>query len=377
MSDPDIIETAGGSRRWDVERAWTWYQELPWLVGCNFTPSTASNQLEMWQAATYNPDAIDRELGWAEGLGFNTIRVYLHDLLWQQDADGFMSRVDDFLDLCARHRVRPIVVFFDGVWNNRAYLGPQSDPIPGVHNSRWVQSPTSPDVVEPAAWPRLREYMQGVLGRLADNSRVLMWDLYNEPGNEGLIGNALPLLREAFAWAREVDPSQPLTVGNWNRDERFTELNRFAEANSDIVTFHSYEAAETVGQLIGELKRHGRPMICTEYLARTTDSHFETHLPLFRAAGVGCISWGLVAGRTQTHYPWYSPPGAPEPTVWYHDILRPDGNPYDESEVELIRRMIDDGRAGTHGGESVDLASGARARQGRTTGGRFEYEPRT
>jgi hypothetical protein len=186
--------------------------------------------------------------------------------------------------------------------------------------------------------------VHGVLARLADDERVLMWDLYNEPGNEGLIGNALPLLRAIFSWARGVDPSQPLTVGNWNRDERFTELNRFAEANSDIVTFHSYEAAETVEQLIGELKRLDRPLVCTEYLARTSSSHFETHLPIFKEAGVGCINWGLVAGRTQTQYPWGSPPGAPEPMVWYHDIFRADGTPYDEKEVELIRRMTLEGR---------------------------------
>ncbi|MGD8683539.1 MAG: cellulase family glycosylhydrolase [Chloroflexota bacterium] len=339
MSDAETLATDDGAGRWDRDRAWTWYRQQPWIVGCNFIPSTASNQLELWQAETFDPQTIDRELGFAESLGFNTVRVYLHDLLWQQDADGFVGRVDRFLDLAAGHGIRAIVVFLDGVWNNRAYLGPQAEPIPGVHNSRWVQSPTSPEVVEPAAWPRLREYVQGVLQRLADDERVLMWDLYNEPGNEGLMGNALPLLREVFGWAREVAPSQPLTVGNWNRGQPFAELNALQAASSDIVTFHSYEDASTVKRLIDQFQEVGRPIICTEYLARTTDSHFETHLPIFREAGVGCISWGLVAGRTQTQFPWYSPPGAPEPTVWYHDIFRADGSPYDAAEVELIRRL--------------------------------------
>jgi hypothetical protein len=339
VSEADTHPTDAGAGRWDRDRAWAWYRQLPWIVGCNFIPSTASNQLELWQAETFDPDTIDRELGLAAGLGFNTVRVYLHDLLWQQDAEAFLGRVDRFLGLAARHGIRAIVVFLDGVWNNRAYLGPQDDPIPGVHNSRWVQSPTSPEVVEPAAWPRLRDYVQGVLTRFTADERVLMWDLYNEPGNEGLMGNALPLLREVVAWARAVDPSQPLTVGNWNRSQPFAELNRFGAANSDIVTFHSYEDAETVRQLIEDFERLGRPMVCTEYLARTTDSHFRTHLPLFKQADVGCINWGLVAGRTQTQYPWYSPPGAPQPTVWYHDIFRPDGSPYDAAEVEFIRSV--------------------------------------
>ena len=342
MSDFDTLATDDSPGRWDQDRAWAWYRRLPWVVGCNFTPSTASNQLEMWQAETFDPDTIDRELGLAAGLGFNTVRVYLHDLLWQQDADGFMGRVDRFLGLAANHGIRAIVVFFDGVWNNRAYVGPQADPIPGVHNSRWVQSPTSPEVVDRAAWPRLREYIQGTLRRLSDDERVLMWDLYNEPGNEGLIGNALPLLQEVFAWAREVGPSQPLTAGSWNRAAAFSDLNRFQEHSSDVVTFHSYEDAATVERLVREYELLARPLICTEYLARTTGSHFESHLPLFKEAGVGCINWGLVAGRTQTHYPWLSPPGAPEPAVWYHDIYGTDGSPYDEAEVEFIRSMTAD-----------------------------------
>ncbi len=347
MEDAEPIEdTISG--RWSAERAWAWYQRLPWLVGCNFTPSTASNQLEMWQADTFDPATVDRELRLAADLGFNVIRVYLHDLLWQPEPRAFMARVDRFLDLAASHGIHCIVVIFDGVWHNRSYVGPQPDPIPGVHNSRWLQSPSSPEVVDPATWPRLREYVQGVLSWLGDDGRVLMWDLYNEPGNEGLLGNALPLLQETFRWAREVEPSQPLTAGNWNRAAPFDELNRFQGAHSDIITFHSYEDAVTVAQLIERFKSYGRPVVCTEYLARTTDSHFETHLPLFRDAGVGCLSWGLVAGRTQTFYSWGSPPGAPEPATWYHDIYRADGTPYDEAEVELIRRVISEARVSPH-----------------------------
>lgn len=347
MSDAQAPERAT-TARWDADRAWAWYRGLPWLVGCNFIPSSASNQLEMWQAATFDPATIDRELGLAAGLGFNVIRVYLHDLLWHPDPDAFMQRVDRFLDLAASHGLHCILVIFDGVWHNRSYVGPQPDPIPGVHNSRWLQSPSSPEVVDRTTWPRLREYVQGVLARLGDDDRVLMWDLYNEPGNEGLLGNALPLLQETFGWAREVAPTQPLTAGNWNRAAPFDELNRYQGLASDVTTFHSYEDAETVGRLIEELGHLGRPVICTEYLARTTDSYFETHLPLFRDAGVGCLNWGLVAGRTQTYYPWGSPPGAPEPAVWYHDIFRADGTPYDEAEVELIRAVTHEARTRSH-----------------------------
>ncbi len=39
-------------KRWSVEKANEWYAKQPWLVGCNFIPSTAVNQLEMWQEET-------------------------------------------------------------------------------------------------------------------------------------------------------------------------------------------------------------------------------------------------------------------------------------------------------------------------------------
>jgi len=71
------------AQQWRASAARDWYSEQGWLVGSNYIPATAINQLEMWQADTFDPQRIDLELGWAEGLGMNTMRVFLHDLLWQ------------------------------------------------------------------------------------------------------------------------------------------------------------------------------------------------------------------------------------------------------------------------------------------------------
>ena len=100
----------------------------PWLVGCNFLPSTAINQLEMWQPETFDAATIDRELGWAESLGFNTVRVFLHDLPWNDDRDAFFKNVDKFLEIAAKHKIRPMIVFFDGVWDPDPQSGPQNRP---------------------------------------------------------------------------------------------------------------------------------------------------------------------------------------------------------------------------------------------------------
>jgi len=166
--------------RWDEDRAERWYADQPWLVGCNFTPSTAINQLEMWQAETFDPETIDRELGWAAKLGFNSMRVFLHDLVWEADADAFKDRIDRFLAIAAGHGISTMLVLFDDCWfPPRA--GAQPSPVPGVHNPGWAQSPGHRVVKDREQWGRLEAYVRDIVGAFAEDERVCVWDLYNEP----------------------------------------------------------------------------------------------------------------------------------------------------------------------------------------------------
>lgn len=341
-SSPTPRRDADG--RFTVAAAEDWYADAGTLVGINFVPSTAVNELEMWQAATFDPTTIDRELGYAEGVGFNVARVFLHDKLWAQDPEGLLARIETYLTIADAHHVRTIFVLMDNVWNPTATLGPQPEPIPGVHNSRWVQSPDQAETMafadDPAVQGRIRDYVRGVVGAYRDDPRVLMWDILNEPGNSGIGDAAIPLLTSAFAWARELAPSQPLTAGPYFL-HTFSNLSQTMLELSDVVTFHQYGNASALEALIADLEANtDRPMVCTEYMARTYGSTFESNLPVFLAHGVGAVSWGLVAGRTQTIYPWLSPMGAPEPTVWFHDVFRSDGTPFDAAEVTFLRTTL-------------------------------------
>src|SRR5262245_31644487 len=201
--------------RWPAAKADAWYQKQPWLVGCNFIPSTAINQLEMWQADTFDPKTIDRELGWAADMGFNTMRVFLHDLAWEDDAAGFKKRINQYLEIPDKHQTRTLFALFDDCWNTNPKVGKQPEPVPGVHNSGWVQSPSSAVVVNPKEWDRLERYVKDIVGTFGKDKRVLFWDLYNEPGNTKLDDKSLPLLKEVFRWARAAKPEQPLSVGVW------------------------------------------------------------------------------------------------------------------------------------------------------------------
>jgi hypothetical protein len=345
------------AERWAPAQANDWYAQQPWLVGCDFIPSTAINQLEMWQPETFDPTTIDRELGWAESLGFNTVRVFLHDLPWKDNREKFFANVDKFLEIADHHKIRPMVVLFDGVWDPDPQSGPQNRPRIGVHNSGWVQSPGRVILADHAKQDALKPYVTSVISRYAKDDRVLAWDLFNEPDN--LNGNsygplelknkdevAARLVKLSFEWARNVAPSQPLTVCVWNgpawdAPEKLNQIHRAALELSDVISFHDYSKPDAMLNRIHQLRKYERPLICTEYMARGNGSTFETILPLLKKEKVAAYNWGLVDGKTQTKYPWatWQMPILGEPNPWHHDIFYSVGKPYRESEAQLIRSL--------------------------------------
>lgn len=325
---------------WTAEKANEWYSKEKWPVGCNFTPSTAINTIEMWDAETYDSVSIDRELGWAENIGFNTLRVNFQYLVWARNPETFKKRVSNFLDICEKHSMKVMFVFYDDCWNKNPTLGKQPEPIPGVHNSGWVQCPGGPvQNADTVLWKVLEAFQKDIMTYYREDERILCWDLYNEPGNSGYLDVSLPLLKNSFKWAREANPSQPVTTGMWNWSPDYDNLNNFTAENSDIISFHHYGPVDDLENLVERLEKYGRPMICSEYMAREKGSRFQSHLPVFRSKKIGAINWGLVSGKTQTIYPWGSPVGAAEPNPWFHDVFRPDGSPFDSLETRFIREI--------------------------------------
>jgi endo-1,4-beta-mannosidase len=325
-------------RVWTAEKANAWYSEHAWLTGANYIPANAINQLEMWQAATFDPATIDKELGWAAGIGFNTMRVFLHSIAWKEDPDGFKKRVDQFLTIAAKHHIQPLFVFFDDCWNKEPKAGIQPLPKTGMHNSGWVQDPGQPASADSSNFAGLEKYVKDVLGSFAHDKRILLWDLYNEPGNSGKGDASLPLLTKIFEWARAVNPDQPVSAGLWSWD--FEKLNAFQLSNSDIITYHDYEELPWHQRVVSLLKTGGKPLICTEYMARTRNSRFATILPMLKKENVGAINWGFVDGKTNTIYAWDTPlADGSQPIEWFHDIFKKDGTPYREDEVNLIKKL--------------------------------------
>lgn len=341
---------------WTKEQAQEWQRKTGWLVGCNYIPRTAINQLEMWQVDTFDPETIEQELKWAADLGLNSMRVFLHHQLWEQDPQGFTDRIDQYLKIAHDNGISTVFVLFDDVWDPQPQLGPQREPAPFRHNSGWVQSPGAAILRDDSAHEKLRPYVDGILKRFGNDDRIVLWDLYNEPGNSN--GNSygkqelpdkgqhsLHLLRSVFEWARAANPSQPLTVGVWTGEwvspGKPDQLSQTSLDESDVISFHGYDAPADFQKRIDTLLALGRPIVCTEYLARGTGNRFETILPLLKENGIGAFNWGFVSGKTQTIYPWdsWQKEYRAEPRIWHHDIVRSDGTPHDPDETALLREL--------------------------------------
>jgi hypothetical protein len=340
---------------WSPKKSNEWYGKQGWIVGSNFIPSTAVNQLEMWQKDTFDPATIDTELGYAEKLGFNSMRVFLHNMLWKNDREGFISRINKYLEISNKHGIKTMFVLMDGVWNPNPSPGKQLNPVPFVHNSRWVQSPGFEYLNNTEKHALIENYIKGIIKEFSHDKRILMWDIFNEPNNISLayIGLELiyksrlayELLVKGFEWAREINPTQPITSAVWESagiigSPKAEKFNNFMLSHSDVITFHCYENFNELERRILELKKIGRPVICTEYLARPKSNFFDC-LPVMKKHKAGSLNWGLVSGKTQTIYPWKSWAWRPktEPKIWFHDILRKDGTPFDDREITVIKKI--------------------------------------
>ena len=338
---PSCIDTKEDSRnvRWDADKAQTWNQNQDWIVGCNFIPSNAINQLEMWQDDTFDPELINKELAWAHELGFNAMRVYLHSMVWKDNPEAFKKNIDTYLEIADKNNIQTCFVLFDDCWNPDAELGIQPHPKSGIHNSGWLRDPLDKfraDTLQ--LYPDMQAYVTDILTTFKDDDRILIWDLYNEPGNNGYGETSLPLVKKVFEWGRLVNPSQPLTVGVWNLD--FKEMNQYQINNSDIISYHNYSDSNNHQQWIDSLKQTGYPLLCTEYMARTLNSTFQTIMPLLKNKKIGAFNWGFVSGKTNTIFAWSDPrPDGNEPELWFHDIYRPDKTPFNEEEIVFIKNI--------------------------------------
>jgi endo-1,4-beta-mannosidase len=323
---------------WSTDKANEWYKGKGWILGFNYLPSTAVNSTEMWQAESFDVSTIEKELRLASECGYNSCRVFLQYLVWKHEGAAFLKNFERFLEIAGKNAITVLPIFFDdcAFSGKEPRMGKQDEPIPGIHNSGWTASPGFTIADDPASEPSLKSYVQTLVSKYKNDSRIIAWDLYNEPGNSNREDKCLPLLKKTFEWARECDPSQPLSAGVYlwkDFDLSVIEL-------SDIISFHDYNNIEITKDRIKMLKQYNRPLLCTEWLHRPNGSAIESHMPLYKSENIGIYNWGLVNGKTQTHLNWDKEKNKNGgPSEWQHDIFTKDLKPYSAGEVAFIKKI--------------------------------------
>ena len=330
---------AAPGARWTLERAQAWGKANPWYCGFNQIPANAINDVDIWQKGGFSPEVLRKEFKLASDLGFNCVRIFLQYKVYEDDPVWFLRAFERYLQLADEAKLKVMPVLFDDCKFGPATdpeLGKQTEPLPGWGMWGWVPSPGHTMVADSRTHGRLEEYVKSVILHHKDDPRIFVWDLYNEPtfAMGRFSRHSLALVKKCFKWAREINPSQPLTVCRWNNDKG---VNDIVLNESDIITFHCYQSADGTRKVLKDMVQLGRPVICTEWLYRPNGCDIPNILPIYKETGVGSMIWGLVNGKSQTHLP----NGVYTPNFkgpWKHDLYRPDHTPYDVKDLEIIKK---------------------------------------
>lgn len=351
------------NEKWSEEKIWDWYNKRPWIRGCNFMSSDCANRIDQWQEYGFEQrfETAKKELKLAAETGFNSIRIIPEFFVWEQEHDGFMKRFDRYIDEAYKNGISSMIVLGNDCMPpkeealKRMHLGEQKIDL-GYHGGRKVSQhgkfnePGYSLFDEPEYEEKFLEYTKEIVTKYKNDERVIIWDVFNEPGNSNRLSLSLPLLKKMLKLIREINPIQPLTVGIWTQStnlENLLEIEKFGLESSDIISYHNYNSYANNIEELKNLKQYGRPIINTEWLNRCGQNTVEEMFPLFFLEKVGCYNWGLVAGKYQTFEPWNAVwdnyKENPENfkdfdfTKWFHDLYRPSLNPYNPKEIELIK----------------------------------------
>ena len=372
--------------RWSNEKAWQWYNQYPWIRGCNYLGSDCANRIDQWQEYKFEEKlaTAEKEFALMESIGFNSIRIILEYEVWDQQHDGFMERLDRYLSAAYSHGITAMIVLSNECSvRTPTYVPPvlgEQFWEPGYHGGKefktWYQHGTDSryNILDnPEIAPKYYEMVRELIEKYKDDKRVLVWNLMNEPGN-GRGSKSLVHLQKFFEIVKEINPIQPACADVWRgmKDGKATtEIEQYALETSDVISYHSYQTYLDNVLIIKQLKEYDRPIFNTEWLSRNTGNTIQEILPLFFLEKIGSYQWGFVAGKYQTYEPsqgvWlkyeqegYDAVKQYDFTKWQHDLYRHGGRfPYDPEEIEIIKKlgqMADDNQSADVSFNRTDFA---------------------
>ena len=308
------------------------HQTAGW-VGANYTPAYAVNAVQMWHE--FRPEVIDRELAAAKRhFGLTSLRVYLHNIVFDAEKEPFLQRIEEFLKLCDRHGIKPSFTFFDDCWNHTGVTLDSQPPVPGRHNGRWAACPQDAERTDEHL-PRLKAYVQDVIRPHRDDPRVLWWEVFNEPNMKSPF--SVTLRKLGYQWAKEAKPTQPVLccwddspetdiVDAHNYSADFRGWDRQADLNPAKGAVFTEAGARWYA---GKPTSNGEPCEVIHWLRQRKEA--DKYVP-----GV-YLCWELMVGNSHCRWHWGTMDGAPEPPIPWCGLLWPDGTPVSFAESEAIR----------------------------------------
>ncbi len=322
-------------QRWSKEKVQAYIDQFGVIKACNYVPAYCYNYMQMWY--DYREKTIKKEVAFAKDCDLNSFRIFLPLFAFQDGGkwDMVKKNLRHFMDLCRDMEISIMLSFQPNYMkvDKGEEEGPYVDFKPGRHMNHWYYPNADFDQMhkKTQVLDVVYSFMEDIMDEYYEDTNIVAWDLWNETWPEDR--ECLELI---FSKAREINPMQPLTAC-WE-----------AFDISDVISFHNYVrpgGRDRYGQkgsldFMEELERalsFQRPVLCTECLARSEGNTFESFLPFFSKHRIGFYFWGLCAGAAQYHFPWDWPEGSPEPKEWFHCILYPDGLPYREEEIRLLK----------------------------------------
>lgn len=355
--------------RWTAEQAWEWYHSKPWITGFNFIPKDSISGIELFQEWGHEEAmaAAEKEIELAESLGFNSVRMMLPFYIWRVQHDAFMDHLEELLCMLDRHHITLMPILFNDCSVPKSKyrepdLGKQPDPVPGYFGGSPV-TPFDDDTQlgdstgwniddDPEMKPVIEKYVKELGTKYGKDPRIIVWNIWNEPGNSGRLSKSLPMMENVFAWMRSCDPDQPLAADVWGagadhpygwlKDPHiYAEIEHRALELSDVISFHFYGDYSHAKMYLDCLKQYNRPLFNTEWMHRPYRSLIETHMPLWKKEDVASYFFGFVNGKSQFNYVWEFIKNLPDidTRLWMHDIFHSDFTPYDPDEIEVIKKL--------------------------------------
>lgn len=290
------------------------------LRGANYVPSYARNDVQIWM--DYDAAVVDRELGYAERLKLNTVRVFLQVAVYEQDPQRFLDNFESFLSLCENHHIRMMPVIFDSCFGDFPDLGKYRD-------KDWMACPGQ-NRLGPEHWPAMRKFVRDVVGEHKDDRRIVMWDVMNEPTCTSFYQKEEDKQRihtfvwQALDWVKAQKPSQPRTVGMM-----FSSELPLVQDKVDVLAFHNYrrDLREDIQGVRAIARKLGKPAIINEVVRNDQPAPYA--MPILYEEKIGWCFWELMLGSTQ-----FSRGDNP-----IQGVIYPDGTCRDANEIAAIMNI--------------------------------------